>query len=55
MNVREQSRVDFLTYRPVAYQPGTTVYYFRSDTVKSYNEPSDFLKGEQYRYRRVVG
>ena len=44
VNVREQSRVDFLTYRPVAYQPGTTVYYFRSDTVKAYGEPSDFLK-----------
>lgn len=44
VSVREQSRVDFLTYRPVAYQPGTTVYYFRSDTVKSYKEPGDFLK-----------
>ena len=44
VNVREQSRVDFLTYRPVAYQPGTTVYYFRSDTVPSYKEPGDFLK-----------
>ncbi|MFN3892529.1 MAG: hypothetical protein ACK4MV_19210 [Beijerinckiaceae bacterium] len=44
VNVREQSRVDFLTYRPVAYQPGTTVYYFRSDTVQDYKHPSDFLK-----------
>lgn len=44
VNVREQSRVDFLTYRPVAYQPGTTVYYFRSDTVQRYSEPGDFLK-----------
>lgn len=44
VNVREQSRVDFLTYRPVAYQPGTTVYYFRSDTVADYTGPADFLK-----------
>ena len=44
VNVREQSRVDFLTYRPVAYQPGTTVYYFRADTLSNYAAPSDFLK-----------
>jgi tripartite-type tricarboxylate transporter receptor subunit TctC len=44
VNVHELSRADFLTYRPVAYQPGTTVYYFRSDTVSSYKEPADFLK-----------
>lgn len=43
VNVREQSRVDFLTYRPVAYQPGTTVYYFRADTVSNYARPSDLL------------
>jgi tripartite-type tricarboxylate transporter receptor subunit TctC len=46
VNVREQSRVDFLSYRPVAYQPGTTVYYFRADTVQSYKEPADFLKAK---------
>lgn len=46
VNVREQSRADFLTYRAVAYQPGTTVYYFRSDTVQSYKEPADFLKAK---------
>ena len=46
VNVRELSRSDFLTYRPVAYQPGTTVYYFRSDTVSAYNNPADFLKAK---------
>lgn len=46
VNVRELSRADFLTYRPVAYQPGTTVYYFRADTTPAYNEPADFLKAK---------
>ena len=31
VSVKEKARVDFLTYNVVAYQPGTTVYYARTD------------------------
>ena len=57
VNVREQSSA--WTSSPTAPSPislGTTVYYFRSDTVTSpIMQPSDFLEGEQHRYRRAVG
>lgn len=46
VTTKGQSRVNFLDYRTVAYQPGTTIYYFRSDTVDGYSKPADFLKAK---------
>ena len=46
VSVPESARVDFLTYRMVAYQPGTTVYYVRSDAEPGIKTASDLLKAK---------
>ena len=37
-------RVDFRTYEFIAYQPGTTVYYVRTDVAPGLKEPTDIVK-----------
>lgn len=44
VTVKEKSRVDLMTYNFVAYQPGTTVYYVRTDVGAGIKEPKDVLK-----------
>jgi tripartite-type tricarboxylate transporter receptor subunit TctC len=39
-------RVDFRTYEFVAYQPGTTVYYVRSDVAPGMKEATDIVKAQ---------
>jgi tripartite-type tricarboxylate transporter receptor subunit TctC len=46
VSVKEASRVDFLTYSHVAYQPGTTVYYIRKDVRPGLKTAADILKAE---------
>ena len=46
VSVRETARVDFLNYRMVAYQPGTTVYYMRSDVPPGLKTAADLLKAK---------
>jgi tripartite-type tricarboxylate transporter receptor subunit TctC len=47
VSVKEKSRVDFLTYNVVAYQPGTTVYYVRTDIAPGIRSASDILKARE--------
>lgn len=42
----ERYRVDFKTYEFVGYQPGTTVYFMRSDVPPGMKEPSDLAKAK---------
>jgi tripartite-type tricarboxylate transporter receptor subunit TctC len=44
VSVPERARVDFLTYNSVAYQPGTSVYYARSDVAPGLKASEDLLK-----------
>ncbi|MDB5570645.1 MAG: hypothetical protein JWN93_1828 [Hyphomicrobiales bacterium] len=46
VSVKEKSRVDFMSYTMVAYQPGTTVYYVRADTAPGLKGPGDVLKAQ---------
>ena len=46
VNIKERSRVDFLTYNMIAYQPGTTVYYVRSNVEPGLKVASDILKAK---------
>ena len=46
VNIKERSRVDFLTYNMIAYQPGTTVYYVRSNVEPGLKVASDILKAQ---------
>ena len=39
-------RVDFRTYEFVAYQPGTTVYYMRTDVAPGMKEATDIVKAQ---------
>jgi tripartite-type tricarboxylate transporter receptor subunit TctC len=39
-------RVDFRTYEFVAYQPGTTVYYVRTDVAPGLREATDIVKAQ---------
>jgi tripartite-type tricarboxylate transporter receptor subunit TctC len=39
-------RVDFRTYEFVAYQPGTTVYYVRTDVAPGMKEASDIVRAQ---------
>ena len=39
-------RVDFRTYEFVAYQPGTTVYYVRTDVAPGLKEATDIVKAQ---------
>ncbi len=39
-------RVDFRTYEFVAYQPGTTVYYVRTDVAPGMKEATDIVKAQ---------
>ena len=39
-------RVDYLTYEFVAYQPGTSVYFMRTDVKPGMNSASDLMKAE---------
>jgi putative tricarboxylic transport membrane protein len=42
----ERHRVDLRTYEFIAYQPGTTVYYVRSDVAPGMKEPADIVKAK---------
>jgi tripartite-type tricarboxylate transporter receptor subunit TctC len=42
----ERHRVDLRTYEFIAYQPGTTVYYVRSDVAPGMKEPADIVKAQ---------
>jgi hypothetical protein len=44
VSLKEKSRVDFLTYSFVAYQPGTTVYYVRKDAAPGLQTSGDVVK-----------
>jgi tripartite-type tricarboxylate transporter receptor subunit TctC len=46
VSVRDASRVDFLTYNSIAYQPGTTVYYIRTDVQPAMKTAADILKAK---------
>jgi tripartite-type tricarboxylate transporter receptor subunit TctC len=46
VNIKERSRVDFLSYNMLAYQPGTTVYYARSNVEPGLKVASDILKAQ---------
>jgi tripartite-type tricarboxylate transporter receptor subunit TctC len=43
----ETHKVDLKSYEFVAYQPGTTIYYARSDTAPGLKQPNDFMKVTQ--------
>jgi tripartite-type tricarboxylate transporter receptor subunit TctC len=45
-NDPERFRVDFRTYDFLAYQPGTTVYYARSDVPPGLKEATDIVKAQ---------
>ncbi len=47
VSVKEKARVDFLTYNVIAYQPGTTVYYVRTDIAPGIRRAADILKAQQ--------
>jgi tripartite-type tricarboxylate transporter receptor subunit TctC len=42
----ERFRVDFRTYEFVGYQPGTTVYFMRTDVPPGIKDPSDIAKAK---------
>ena len=42
----ERWRVDFKTYEFVAYQPGTTVHFVRTDVAPGMKTPADILKAQ---------
>ncbi len=42
----EKHRVDFRTYEFIAYQPGTTVYYVRTDVLPGMKEATDIVKAK---------
>jgi tripartite-type tricarboxylate transporter receptor subunit TctC len=42
----ERFRVDFRTYEFVGYQPGTTVYFMRTDVPPGIKEPTDIMKAK---------
>ena len=46
VTIKEKSRVDFLTYNMVAYQPGTTVYYARSNIEPGLKVATDIMKAK---------
>ncbi len=46
VTIKERSRIDFLSYNMIAYQPGTTVYYARSDVQPGLKVASDIMKAQ---------
>ena len=42
----ERWRVDFKTYEFIAYQPGTTVHFVRTDVAPGMKEPADIMKAQ---------
>jgi tripartite-type tricarboxylate transporter receptor subunit TctC len=46
VSVKEKARVDFLTYNVVAYQPGTTIYYARTDVAPGLKSAADIVKAQ---------
>jgi tripartite-type tricarboxylate transporter receptor subunit TctC len=44
----ERFRVDFRTYEFVGYQPGTTVYFIRTDVPPGIKEPGDIAKAKGF-------
>ena len=52
-------RVDFRTYEFVAYQPGTTVYYVRTDVAPGMKEATDIINADKRKgaeiYLKVSG
>ena len=46
VSVREKARVDFLSYHVVAYQPGTSVYYARTDIAPGLKRATDIVKAQ---------
>lgn len=45
VTTKDTARTDFLSYRFVAYQPGTTVYFVRADVAPGLKTPADVVKG----------
>jgi tripartite-type tricarboxylate transporter receptor subunit TctC len=45
-NEPQKYKVDFRTYQFIAYQPGTTVYYVRTDVAPGIKQPGDILKAK---------
>ena len=45
-NDPKKFRVDFRTYNFVAYQPGTTIYYMRTDVAPGMKQASDIVKAQ---------
>jgi tripartite-type tricarboxylate transporter receptor subunit TctC len=45
VTTKDTARTDFLSYRFVAYQPGTTVYFVRADVSPGLKTPADIIKG----------
>ena len=43
----ETHKVDLKTYEFIGFQPGTTIYYARSDTPPGLKQASDFMKVTQ--------
>ncbi len=46
VSVKEKSRVDFLTYHVIAYQPGTSIYYVRTDIAPGIKTAADIVKAQ---------
>ena len=46
VTVKDKSRVDFLTYNMIAYQPGTTVYYARTNVEPGLKVGTDIVKAK---------
>ena len=46
VTIKERSRVDFLSYNMIAYQPGTTVYYARSNVEPGLKVAMDIMKAQ---------
>ena len=44
VTIKERSRVDLLSYNMIAYQPGTTVYYARSNVEPGLKVATDIMK-----------
>ena len=54
-NEPKKFRVDFRKYEFIAYQPGTTVYYVRTDVAPGMKEPADIVKAQGTDLRRACG
>ncbi|MFM1813337.1 MAG: hypothetical protein RLZ98_32 [Pseudomonadota bacterium] len=46
VNFPEKFKVDFKSYEFVAYQPGTSVYFMRTETKPGIKQPADLMKAD---------